>query len=76
MFAYVCGFDGNRRLRKYFEKEWQHEVTVLIEQGVNCVIRWALVANKIIDRIKANHKFRDEQDLRLVMLFDPNDYVK
>ena len=34
------------------------------------------IADKIIDRIKANHKFRDEQDLRLVMLFDPYDYVK
>ena len=71
VFAYVCGFDGNKPLRLHFEKEWKKEVTRLIGESVNCVICWALVADKIIEIIKESHNF----DLRLVMLFHPKDYV-
>ena len=71
VYAYVCGFDGNLMLCQHFEGQWKSEVTAMICQGVNCVIQWALVAEKIITRIRESHNFPDQHDLRFVTLFDP-----
>ena len=62
LFAYVCGFGGDRELRFQFEKSWQNLRITERMRGMNDVRQIARLPSVIIPTIP-------NIDLRLVLLF-------
>jgi len=65
-FAYVCGFDDNRTLRRSFEQQWKERRDDEIQRGVNCFKQIARLASDIICHAQIGH----DTNLRLVLNFD------
>ena len=65
LFAYVCGFDGDRRLMRQFENMWQVKRTEARQRGIICMKQIARLASGIVEQSISNYK-----SLRLVLLFN------
>ena len=68
VFAYVCGFDGNRDLRLKVEEMWKRNKDTKLRQGVDNPKELATCVQNVIDDIKQSHSL----NLRLVLLFRDN----
>lgn len=70
VFALICGFDGNKSLRRYVESAWKRERDKLIREGVLCLKRWALCGNDVISSINRDTWNFDPSQLRLLFFFN------
>ena len=70
VFALVCGFDGNDRLRRRFESLWQYERDELRRRGVICLRQWALCANRVIENVQTDPTNQRRCELRLLLFFE------
>ena len=68
VFAYVCGFDGNRTIRLRIEELWKRNRDQKIRQGVDNPKELAYCVMPIITDINRGNKL----NLRLVLLFIDN----
>ena len=64
LFAYVCGFDGNKGDRQDFERRWKSQRDQERRRGMICMKQIARLASGII---QVNRNYNPE--LRLVLLF-------
>ena len=69
VFAYVCGFDGNKTIRLHIEKHWKRNRDQKIRQGIDDPRELAYCVMPIIRDINN----RNELNLRLVLLFRDNE---
>ena len=70
VFAYICGFDGNRQLRYHVEREWKVKRDRLATRGVSCQKSFAQSGQQIIEEINNDARvYGNNHDLWLVLLF-------
>ena len=67
--AFICGFNGQRVLRKYVEKSRKQTRNGLISAGVDDPKEWARNAADVIQSLDEQNFSMDKNDLRLILLF-------
>ena len=70
LFAYICGFNRNRNVRRYIEFEWKKKIAEERERGVICFKQYARCVSCIISRISYDVFQIDQSELRLITNFD------
>ena len=69
VMAYICGFNGERNLRRFIEQKWKERRDCLVRNGINDVRIWARCGNDVIDNIDEVAFNIERSELRLVLLF-------
>ena len=69
VIAYICGFNGERTLRRHIEQKWKERRDILIQNGINDPRQWARSGNDIIEDIDVDYFAIERSELRLVLLF-------
>ena len=71
VFAYICGFNGDKRRQQFVEQKWKETRDNLRSNNIHCVKRWAICAQDVVDNINTNMNFNNDAsgELRLILLF-------
>ena len=69
VLAFICGFNGNKTLRRVVEQKWKERRDFLIRNGINDPRQWARSGNDVIQNINDVSFNVDKSELRLVLLF-------
>ena len=69
VIAYICGFCGNKPLRRYVEEHWKIKRDQLKKNGNMSQYDWALQGQAVINEIDSGFSFREyHNQLKLVLL--------
>ena len=76
MFAFICGFSGNKKLRMYIKSQQKTKIYNSVRQGITCKKELATDSGQsVLDSINDGH-FLDGYDLiyelRLIFLVKEN----
>ena len=69
VMAYICGFNGEKTLRRFVEQKWKERRDVLIRNGINDVRQWAKCGNDVIQHLNEGDNIFERCELRLILLF-------
>ena len=57
--AYICGFDNNKHLRLYVEKQWKNRIQNLKNNGNHSVTAWVDQGIRVIRAINKDKAFEN-----------------
>lgn len=69
IIAFICGFDGNKILRRQIERQWQEKMHSQITNGINDAKQIARSAGVIVERNNSLEDVIEPIQLRLQLLF-------
>ena len=69
VLAFICGFNGEKPLRRYVEKKWKERRDDLIRDGINDYRQWARVGNEVIENLNQQELNTEKSELRLILMF-------
>ena len=69
IIAFICGFDGNKILRRQIERQWQESMHTQIRSGITDAKQIARSAGVIIERNNSLEDVIEPIQLRLQLLF-------
>ena len=69
VLAFICGFNGEKPLRRYVEQKWKERRDDLIRNGINDYRQWARVGNEVIENLNEQELNTDRSELRLILMF-------
>ncbi len=69
VMAFICGFNGEKNLRRFIEQKWKEKRDSLVQNGINDIRRWAHCGNEVIDNLDETAFNTEKSELRLILLF-------
>ena len=66
LFAYVCGFEGNKLLRRNFEEGWKKRCDEERTRRVNCLKQISRLSSGIISQAESGYNI----ELRMILNFE------
>jgi hypothetical protein len=69
VMAFICGFNGEKNLRRFIEQKWKEKRDSLAQNGINDIRRWAHCGNEVIENLDETAFNTEKSELRLILLF-------
>ena len=67
--GYICGFNGNKPLRRLIEKVRKEKRNFLINKGINDAKIWFKAGRRVISQVDDDIYPQEKKELRLIELF-------